>query len=230
MVLLQSNVRSVLADLVGFESNTGSLLLVTANPETIDDNDFGLDNINSNRKDYEKLFKDKRKHLIATKATGIELYEYPSHFALLDTNNKEVLYYMQYLKHKVFKVPSITQLKVWASAYTTNTDNFEGDTLTTYIFFKHLLPKAGMIVTDKMQTSAGKRFWEKRITQAFASGLNVYGLDQNQNAVKKFTSLKEWRDYAEYFYGEAHKHQGRKIGISKNNYPEKNTSVFIKRL
>lgn len=221
--------KNVLSRMVGFSTrHRRSLLSVTASPETINDTEFRLDQIDINRTKFRELMKDKRKAELYDLDKGLYLYEYPSEFALLDTNNQNILYYMQYQRSRILKISAITQIKVWASTSRPDvTESFKGTTLTGYIFFEHLLPKADLIVTDRMQTQAGRRFWEKRIASAFSKGLNVYGIEQNNKALKKFNSYEEViKDYKSFFYGDDHKYQARKLGISPNDYPDIKPEVF----
>ena len=111
-----------------------TVFLVTSNPETIGDTQFKFDNDSENLKYYNELIKDPRKTELIQKDDGIILYEFPAKFALLDTVNKEVLYYMQYIEKRVLKTPSVTQIKVWSSEYSKHTEKFtkSGDSVTIF--------------------------------------------------------------------------------------------------
>lgn len=65
-----------------------------------------------------------------------------------------------------------TQVMVWA-----NPRNEEALIGFPRKIFNHLLEKHIIVITDKEQTPDGKRFWERRISNAFEDGLFVYYKD-----------------------------------------------------
>jgi hypothetical protein len=73
---------------------------------------------------------------------------------------------------------------------------------------------ASMIVSDGLQTSAGRRFWEDQIAFAFKKGYHIYVIDQNKKT-KKEISFDEWENSKDYYWGDDEKFQAIKIGISE---------------
>jgi hypothetical protein len=187
-----------------------SLKEVTAEPppQEVKEEDFNLNNDEGNLKKYKQLTK-KSKKLIENFEEGVNLWEFSSEYAILDDNKKKILYYVQYKLDNILKISSITQIKVWRRLGFPYNSRKERS-LASDIFFNHLLPKADMVVTDKLQTPQGKHFWADRIGDAFRKGLNVYAIDQNRKTITKMNDLNDTQKY----WGKTKKYQSLLIGLT----------------
>lgn len=88
---------------------------------------------------------------------------------------------------------SCTQILVWASS--SNEDLLTGFPRKV---FNHLLKTYNIMITDQQQTPDGKRFWERRIAQAFKDNLFVYFLDKTGDTLQ-LTAIKNNDDFLENY-------------------------------
>jgi hypothetical protein len=83
--------------------------------------------------------------------------------------------------------------------------------------FNHFLQKYVVMITDELQTSDGKRFWENRIVEAFVENKFVYFLDKN-SVDKKLQQIESSDDFFETFeplgWGNDKAHQNKWFVIS----------------
>lgn len=140
-------------------------------PKSIEPTEFNLNDELINRRIALELLKNKRKRELE-KVGPNTLYEIGRKIALLDAENKRVLYYVQWNEvfHKLIGKTGAAQIAVWRN----RTKAVVPATLATRVFFDYLLPKYGVMITDALQTPDGKEFWVRRVTDAFARGLHVY--------------------------------------------------------
>lgn len=133
-------------------------------PQRIEPIDFNLSDYTYNKKLADRLLFRSNKKLIE-KFGDLSLYEFPDQFALIDENIKEILYYLRYKKtsrqNVLGKGWCIQQIRVWKRHSAPETKD-----LAAKIFFDHLLPKTGCIITDTKQTENGETFWHNRIGEA----------------------------------------------------------------
>ncbi|MDF4310680.1 hypothetical protein P3697_26995 [Vibrio parahaemolyticus] len=108
-----------------------------------------------------------------------------------------------------------TQVMVWA-----NPRNEEVLLGFPRKIFNHLLEKHVIMITDKEQTPDGKRFWERRISNAFEDGLFVYYNDASDGE----TNLQLIPDEDEFFetyeplgWGDDPDHMHKMFIISKHS-------------
>ena len=189
---------------------------ITAVPQNVFDTDFKLATRYSNKVKYRAL-KAKGGKLLDDVDEGISLRIFPSEIALLDDNQEKVLYYVQFKEKEFHGRDSVTQIKLWSdptSSYTDSIFKF-GMKITTYVFFKILLPKADMILSDAQQTQAGRRFWEKRVKDALSLSLCVFLVDQNLNKKIKIKDLDQFNDLKEKWWGDEDTFLARRLAISK---------------
>lgn len=59
------------------------------------------------------------------------------------------------------------------------------------IFWDHLMPMFGALVTDSQQTEDGRSFWEYRIAEALELKKHVLMIDTNENTSIRITSAAE---------------------------------------
>ncbi|NOS87376.1 MAG: hypothetical protein HOP34_02335 [Methylococcaceae bacterium] len=90
-----------------------------------------------------------------------------------DKDNPRIVYAVDIkINQQVIAHHTCTQVLVWASP--SNEDLLIGFPRK---IFNHLLKRYAIMITDQEQTPDGKRFWERRIVQAFNDGLLVYFYD-----------------------------------------------------
>lgn len=185
--------------------------VVLASPQNVDWMGYKPKRMNESM--YFKLSKDKRKKPLEEIESGVTLYSLPDKYAVLDEKHQRILYLIQFKVARVFGKKGITQVQVWRDKTASSTEG-----LAKKIFFNYLFPTADCIVTDRQQTSYGRAFWELRIYEAFGKGLPVYLLDQNQTTKKRLSSVEEFDDLADSWWGDHPKFQGRKIAICHDTF------------
>lgn len=105
---------------------------------------------------------------------------------------------------------SCTQVMVWA--HPANEDLFVGIAKKV---FRHLLNEYIIVVSDDEQTFDGKRFWERRISDAFSDGNHVYYIDHG--AITKIDSADDFFEtYEPLGWGRDKEHLGKLFAISKD--------------
>jgi len=149
------------------------------------DNEFGLKNTAHNKKIANSIMLNKNAVVLEEFTYHRKLYKYKNKFALIDTDNAVLLYYMryqnQYIKYLQAEVTSEVLLWKNRSQYLVGLTN-----ITSRVFFEYLLPINGIIMTDTLHTEPGELFWLKRIEEALSKKLYVYYInllpvDQNTN-------------------------------------------------
>jgi hypothetical protein len=144
--------------------------------------DFGLGDRAINFSEYQRLadsesqtISESPKHLLAfTKADGkFEVF-------MLNYQQKALVYYMEFEVHTVPQIGvCATQVAVWrrAGAGVSN--------VTSSIFKGFLLGKFAGVVSDRVQTHDGRRFWVDRMAEAANEGQTV-GLIQGNKITSVF--------------------------------------------
>jgi hypothetical protein len=188
-------------------------------PKSILPTDFGLNDEKENRKQTMRFLRDADRELVKSFAHDINLYEVGRQFCLIDETNNHLIYYMRWeeIFHKFVGHRAACQIAVWRDQ---NKPGYEET--AREIFFDHLLPKYGVVITDALQTPDGRTFWIRRVGDAFRRNLNVYYLNLMQStdgvsrelikieSVADFERLNKEKD----FWGETEKFRARKIIIS----------------
>lgn len=179
------------------------------------------DNLKENTKRYSYYTDEVEKKLLHTLSRGVALYQIPEDklFLVLDHNAKMVLYVMKYDTDPIFGHTFAVQRYVWASARLAKSEmQIKSQTVTAYVFFHLLMKIAGgiAITTDALQTPDGKRFWLRRVAQAFSNKQFVYIIDFDTNTKltikndiefeQKIQNMKTWIKHS--------KGQSRRIIIS----------------
>ena len=172
----------------------------------VEPTEFKFEDRRTNQEKY--LHYRKRKGtLIHSFAPGVGLYQLPRHFILFDDDRKLILYFVKFNVKSIFGHKFAIQEILWASGRVADKQyTVGGVSVGEYVFFHHLLAAAeGVgIATDSMQTAGGKRFWFRRVAQAFADKQFVYLIDQNTRVKvlvsnyddfeAKITNMKTWTD------------------------------------
>jgi len=202
------------------------LKYINASPMLVPDTEFNFDDPTSNRKLFNNL--EKRKKEIIKSFGDYVLYQYPTYIALIHLPSKSVSYVVRFEHKKFFGKRGITQVILWREAGNTFAANLKinGVKLTAFVFFEILLEKADCIVTDGMQTTMGKRFWQDRIGDALAHKLPVYYINQFSKKIIQITksNRKEVEDTYK-IWAEDESAKNRKIAICKEEIFE-STSIL----
>lgn len=203
----------------------------TAMPQIVGDTDFGLEDPVKNRKMLKELLS--RKSLTEVSAVtahpGTKIYttESGEHGRVFvhDLELDRVVYYVQFVKKKILGRPATRQIKLWRSR--TAGDLVQG--ITRAVFFQHLLPIQGALVSDGQQTMRGKEFWIQRVAEARAGGFHVYVVDQNQRAYQKLTDRRQIDkiDQDDSVWGLHGKYQARVVVISDHEWPQKGQTTGL---
>lgn len=167
-------------------------LILRESPQLIDAEDWGLSNADKNQQLYTTLTKYHAEEKIGT-YKGLDLYRRKGQFFAINPENTEapISYWIKTEVHRLSaaNVSGITQHALWR-----NTDDIATTGITSYIFFKILLPQYGAIISDGLQTQDGKRFWINRISEAFDKELNIYVL--HELAPRKLIKILDQAEFA----------------------------------
>lgn len=102
------------------------------------------------------------------------------HYRLVtEGDNPETVYLVELIFRQdiIFLQECCTQVKVWRSFADKHRDAVAN---LPRAFFKQLVDKYNIVVTDEEQTADGRRFWETMISWAFDVGFLVYAPDGSQ--------------------------------------------------
>lgn len=182
-------------------------------PEILDFNvNFGLQDINSNRKILYNLEKDSRKKEIF-QWNEVPVYQAGNKiFAVLEG---KIVYYVQFEIIKYASIfcnnPFITQVAVWRSGF--YTDQTHG--ISQKVFREVLFPKTGIVATDKSQTQSGQRFWELEGMNALKQGFRVYFVDMARTRAEQILTPDDFQARFHRMYGTESNFQYKKIVISQ---------------
>lgn len=113
-----------------------------------------------------------------------------------DKDNPRIVYAVDIkINQQVIAHHTCSQVLVWASP--SNEDLLIGFPRK---IFNHLLKRYAIMITDQEQTPDGKRFWERRIVQAFNDGLLVYFYDTTNQLL---IAIKNSDDFFENYEPES---------------------------
>ena len=141
-------------------------LLQEFSPRRIAAYSFGMDNPDERLRLVTKLDKHRKRHKIDD-YNGLEIFK--SGDVIYAKGQRGLVYFVQFQDEKYRALPGrhVTQIAVW-SQY----GNPPG--LARYVFWTHLFPIYGTMMTDSMQTEKGEGFWGHVLAEAFAKNLYVY--------------------------------------------------------
>ena len=203
----------------------------TAMPQIVGDTDFGLEDPVKNRRMLKELLS--RKSLTEVTAVtahpGTKIYttESGEHGRVFvhDLERDRVVYYVQFVKKKILGRPATRQIKLWRSR--TSSGLVQG--ITRAVFFQHLLPIQGALVSDGQQTIRGKEFWIQRIDEAVRAGYHVYVVDQNSKKYQKMKTAAQVEriDQDDTVWGLHGKYQARVVVISDHEWPQQGQTTGL---
>jgi len=189
--------------------------LITETPKMIPDLEHlerRLGNFSSNHQENKK-YKSKYLRSITKISDKIEIFWSKKEFFGLDKDKQLITYYMQWDKSEHAKLGEyVWQILVWSSPTTLEMRGKAAD-----VFFDHLLPKVGMILTDSKQTWHGKRWWQLRIVDAFQRNLNVYFFDFADDTLIKVDDIDHFQQIQEKFdiWGDTDLHEMKRMVITR---------------
>lgn len=156
-----------------------------------------------------KHLADRRKVLLKELADKVNLYQLPQEYVVIDERARppRVIYYVKYEVQNLGYIgrKAAVQVLVWRSRGFKETRG-----LPSRIFFDHILPKTGTIVTDYLQTDEGEGFWLDRVGDALSESKFVYYVNfLPQRVIKQITSVDELREIRDVVWSD---HQKKNIG------------------
>ena len=184
-----------------------------------------LENPTDNTKLYLTFAKSsKLTSLFSWDNNTLVLAELGQKIVLLNHDKKLIEYFVQYEFSHFRKIKTITQIALWAN-HAFPMPNLEGLSAIKWTFFKYLLPKADAIVADTMQTELGKRFWLRRIRDAWDTGLKTYLVLRDTNMVFEIKNTKDLDTLTPYIWGTKDRHKYRRAFITKKELFPKTTDI-----
>jgi hypothetical protein len=183
-------------------------------PLNIEDIDyFYLNDYDKNKEAYRKLNNDKYKAFVKQLADQADLFKKDTKYFCLDRKLERITYYVRYKVNRNKTLGDfVWQSLVWADPVSEKyLQNLPAD-----VFFDIILPKTDTIITDSEQTFHGKRFWQRRISDAFNKKLNVYFYDFKYNKLIKIENEVEFFHIqkTEEIWGPSNLHKMKRIVIS----------------
>ena len=194
------------------------LYLIQSSPTNSGPLNFGHQDEHQNAKLYKEFsgltpFKTNKFKGITDKGNMLVLNNINT-FALVDRNNKAVHYVMDYQIYPklINGKQCVSQVEVWSGK---EKDSVNGMQLPTFVF-NTLIDTYDAVMTDQQQSPDGRKFWEKRITEAFKNGGRyLYALDISANlSITPLMTLAEFDSIKESLWGSNHDHL--RVAIAKN--------------
>lgn len=191
-------------------------------PQNIPDVDFDLSTDPKNNAKIYQLTKSSKSKL-AEKIGRYNLYKIGHKYILVDDATSEVMYYVQYEIQNlpILRFRAVVQTAVWRSPIL-GADNIARD-----VFWKYLFPlqqsSAENIranATDRQQTSFGKAFWVRRVTEAIDKKLFVYWFNHTNNdgrdRLVPITSLDHLKTLDKQIWGDENRYKFSLLLITAN--------------
>lgn len=187
-------------------------------PELIEDTSFDLDDDASRKELFTKLTNKLSVERIGS-YKGLEFYatgrsSNEGYWFLLNKRGTDLAYVCRFItlgaSSMQFKAKVVTQIAVWR-----NYNYAESRAFPAYIFFRMLLPKYGVVMSDSQQTNDGRKFWQSRMLDALHKGLFVYTFDQNTRDLNRLHNTDDIDDAAPYLWKKDPKFRTRRVLISQ---------------
>lgn len=144
-----------------------------------------------------------------------------NHFelALINDVSEDVAYYNRVViqPDNFLNCRPVTQVLVWRTQKPKHRKELHD--LAGVIFLNYLLEKYDVIVSDMNQTHDGMSFWQARMYDALAYGLNVYAYDMISCELNEISSEDDVGRYEQWLWGDPEHHQQRLAIISKLKLP-----------
>ncbi|GEM_PF-6512037 len=168
---------------------------------------FGMDDPAEMARFVLKLKRDRRAKVI-DQFNGLDLTKVGQTIFTEDKNG--LLYFVQWEDKKFAALPRrhCVQIAVWRRP---------GAPLgiAGHVFWKHLFPIRGTMMTDAQQTSDAKMFWADRIQESLDRGLFVYRVNIVQHRRDRIATMAEYRQWTRAGYGDKAKHEHERLIIAE---------------
>ena len=164
-------------------------------PQQIGPTEFGLDNIETNKKFGNYLLHGiKTRYMTKTPLYKIDeatLWELKKQYALIRDSDNYVSYYMKFQFNHIKAIDRlcVSQVIVWRS------QGYYPDPSISKKIFNDLIFKYKTVITDSMQMGNGRGFWQLRIAEALAASMHVYYLNYSNSNYE----LIEISTHSDYF-------------------------------
>ena len=182
-------------------------------PRDITATDFGMSDAARRVQFVSKLKRDKRARVI-DHFGGLALVKVGR--TIYVENEEGLTYFVQWADRKYAALPGrhCTQIAVWRRAGT-----IPG--LASRVFWQHLFPIHGTLMTDATQTTDGKNFWADRVQDALRQKLYVYRVNLVQHLVTPVKSMPEYEQWRVKMYGQEKKYELENLVITDKPVEEK---------
>lgn len=171
------------------------------------DVDFGLP--------YDKLNRRRLELLMHRNPQTLEIYKSGTLYGLEDTiffvtqGRNLIDYFMQYIKfnHPIFGNLA-TQVKLWRRS------GLGVKGLTGVVFYDHMLRNFDTMISDRVQSDDGRRFWIDRMGESYLDGKLVAIIDnQDVKIMDSTVGLENWLSMVDG-WGKMITHRERRFVIS----------------
>ena len=197
---------------------------VSAMPSLCDSTNFGLTDVANNKSMRIKLEKD-NPAVVEVMSSGAVLQKTGTdrgYYFVVEPQENLLVYVMQYkkLQKNLTGIPTAVQTAVWRALGEPLADG-----LVRSVYFNHLLPKYGAIMSDRIQTSRGRDLWIDLIRRSLkGTSLYVCLVDFLQQHFLHIESTFEFRiwedDIGGYWSWNSMRHQGIRFLISTKPIPK----------
>jgi len=179
--------------------------LLQESPRDIPAISFGMEDPVAMARLVSKLDQHKNRHIIGT-FDGIDLIK--SGRFIYAKDEYGLTYFVQFQDEKYSALPGrhVTQIAVWSLG------GHPG--LSTYVFWNHLFPIHGTIMTDAQQTQRGRNFWIGVVKQAFKKNLFIYRVDLIGRGIDQLHSYEDFVKWSSTLYGEHKRHENERIVVT----------------
>jgi hypothetical protein len=174
-------------------------------PRDIQAVDFGMDDPAREARFVSKLKRDKRAKVI-DQFGGLDLVK--AGRTIFAEDELGLAYFVKWEDCKYLVLPNrhCIQIAVW-------TRFGAPGGIARYVFWTHLFPIHGAMMTDIKQSTDGKRFWAGRVLEALRRGLFVYRVNLVQKKHNRVLSMDQYEDWRKTVYGTEPKHEQERLVI-----------------
>ena len=181
----------------------------TASPQLIDPFEHLLDSPASNKKKYVGLLSEKPNKMMEA-YPGAYLYYKGTRYFVLDESQKKITYYMSWKERQISGHTAAYQVLVWSDIGTPEIRSF-----ASIVFFDLLFGEYDLIVTDRLQSPSGRRFWLSIVATAIKSGYPIYLVDLINNTKVQMHSSQEILDKSDFIWPKHEIGKSRLLCIAK---------------
>lgn len=192
-------------------------MFVNESPDTDADLDeLPLNFSKKNTEFFLAMSKNKKKKIVDT-VNGLPLWQVGNQLILVDEEEQKVHFYVRWIEEnrKLLGKPSKSQVLVWRST------SSKSEMVARHIFWNYIFKPSGVVMSDRIQTATGKRFWEYRIADSLDLGYSVYGLDIGGKSPEsyKIESTDDLAAVKPLLWGKGPRYRLKTLVISKEPLP-----------